>query len=88
MGGDGPQARPGEQVPDLLGDPAVARWNRNVARGSQQTADVWLRRLGLVCERTSTTPADIVTPGRNGNGKLRDFLIHGKVPLVRSCASP
>jgi hypothetical protein len=40
----------------LLKDPKVKRWNANLARGSQVTADVYLRRLGNFCEANNTTP--------------------------------
>jgi hypothetical protein len=40
----------------LLSDPEVRRWYDNVARGSMITADVYLRRLGLFCEKNSTRP--------------------------------
>jgi hypothetical protein len=33
----------------LLEDPEVKRWHQNVARGSRITADVYLRRLGSLC---------------------------------------
>ena len=44
----------------LLDDPSVDRWRRNVARGSQITADVYLRRLGHVCGTHGTSPAALV----------------------------
>ena len=40
----------------LLSDPEVKRWYDNVARGSIITADVYLRRLGLLCERNNIKP--------------------------------
>jgi len=40
----------------LLSDPEVRRWYDNIARGSIITADVYLRRLGLFCEKNNTTP--------------------------------
>ncbi len=55
----------------LLDDPSVDRWRRNVARGSQITADVYLRRLGHVCGTHGTSPAAFVamTPKER-----RDFV--------------
>ncbi len=44
----------------LLQDPSVDRWHRNVARGSQITADVYLRRIGHVCATHATSPAALV----------------------------
>jgi len=39
----------------LLSDPEVRRWYDNIARGSIITADVYLPRLGLFCEKNNTT---------------------------------
>jgi integrase len=55
----------------LLEDPSVERWHRNVARGSQITADVYLRRLGHVCETHGTTPATLVAMNPK---ERRDFV--------------
>jgi hypothetical protein len=43
----------------LLEDPKISRWHSNLARGSQVTADVYLRRLGNFCESTKTTPQQL-----------------------------
>jgi hypothetical protein len=40
----------------LLQDEGVSRWLRNVARGSQVSAEVALRRLGRACELLKTDP--------------------------------
>jgi len=61
----------GAKYAHLLADPSVDRWHRNVARGSQITADVYLRRLGHVCETHSTTPASLVAMRAE---ERRDFL--------------
>jgi hypothetical protein len=45
----------------LLQDPKIKRWHQNLARGSQVTADVYLRRLGNFCESTKTTPQKLAT---------------------------
>jgi hypothetical protein len=44
----------------LLEDPKIMRWHANLARGSQVTADVYLRRLGNFCESTKITPQRLV----------------------------
>ena len=44
----------------LLSGPEVKRWYDNVARGSIITADVYLRRLGLFCEKNNITPKRLV----------------------------
>ncbi|MCL4324229.1 MAG: site-specific integrase [Candidatus Thermoplasmatota archaeon] len=45
----------------ILEDPEVRRWYNNVAQGSQVTADVFVRRLGAVCDRLQMTPAKFLT---------------------------
>jgi hypothetical protein len=44
----------------LLKDPQVRRWYDNVSRGSEPTAQVYLRRLGLFCKRWHSTPAGLL----------------------------
>jgi len=43
----------------LLKDADVKRWYENVARGSQVTADVYLRRLGSFCQHFKKNPKDL-----------------------------
>jgi hypothetical protein len=38
----------------------VKRWHDNVSRGSQVTADVYLRRLGHLCNELRKTPQELV----------------------------
>jgi hypothetical protein len=45
----------------LLEDANIRRWHENVSRGSEVTADVYLRRLGSFCLRNKTTPKAILT---------------------------
>ena len=49
----------------LLKDADVRRWYRNVARGSQVTADVYLRRLGAFCSHFGLTPKRLVSLGKD-----------------------
>jgi hypothetical protein len=44
----------------LLDDKSLKRWYDNVSRGSQVTADVYLRRLGHLCNDLKTTPQELV----------------------------
>jgi integrase len=55
-----PKGGRGAKYRVLLEDASVDRWHRNVARGSQITADVYLRRLGHVCATHGTSPAALV----------------------------
>ncbi|MEM2868788.1 MAG: site-specific integrase, partial [Candidatus Bathyarchaeia archaeon] len=45
----------------LLDDADVKRWYRNVARGSEVTADVYLRRLGSFCSAYNLTPSSLAS---------------------------
>jgi hypothetical protein len=56
----------------LLEDPKISRWHANLARGSQITADVYLRRLGNFCESTQITPLKLVTMDEDS---LHDLLL-------------
>lgn len=44
----------------LFEDQDVRRWYDNLARGSQGTADVYLRRVGSFCENLHTTPKKLL----------------------------
>ena len=44
----------------LFQEKDVRRWYDNVARGSEITADVYLRRLGAFCEGNRTTPMNLL----------------------------
>ncbi|MBS7656281.1 site-specific integrase [Candidatus Bathyarchaeota archaeon] len=60
---------------DLLADPDVNRWYNNVARGSEVTADVYLRRLGSFCEAYKLTPkALLLMNDVNLYNLLMDFV--------------
>jgi hypothetical protein len=45
---------------DLFDNKNLKRWYDNVSRGSQVTADVYLRRLGHLCNDLKTTPQELV----------------------------
>jgi integrase len=45
----------------LFDDPDVKRWYDNVSRGSQITADVYLRRLGSFCKVLKTNPKSLAS---------------------------
>ena len=56
----------------LLEDPDIQRWYRNLARGSQITADICLRRLGGFCAERGITPKDLAAMEQK---KLEDLLL-------------
>ena len=45
----------------LLENEDIRRWHDNMARGSQVTADVYLRRLGNFCQQNETTPENLLS---------------------------
>lgn len=59
----------------LLADPDVKRWYDNIARGSTITADVRLRRLGVYCENTNTTPIEFAQIGIKNVRDVEDLLM-------------
>jgi len=59
---------------ELLKDPDVERWYRNVSRGSPITAEVHLRRLSLFCEQNGMSPKELVDLGRRDRKKLEDMI--------------
>lgn len=44
----------------LLDDPDIRRWHQGLGRSSPITADVRLRRLGLLCEQLSMSPKELI----------------------------
>jgi integrase len=56
----------------LLEDKNIKRWYDNVARGSLVTADVYLRRLGHLCNDLKMTPQNLIEMNEN---QLYDFLL-------------
>jgi integrase len=45
----------------LFENPDLKRWYDNLARGSEITADVYLRRLGAFCGKHNTSPAELAS---------------------------
>ncbi len=67
--------RRGAITPNLLEDPNVRRWHENLARGSQATADVNLRRLSAFCRSAELTPASLVElPEKELHDRFLDFV--------------
>lgn len=54
----------------LLDDRNVERWYEQTAKGARETANVFLRRLGHVCEKYGTSPQRIAKLGRRGGEGL------------------
>lgn len=72
----------------LLADPDVKRWYQNIARGSTMTADVRLRRLGVYCERTDTTPKELAQIGTDSVKNVEDALLDYVSFLEKSGYAP
>ena len=86
---------PHEKHRHLLHDETVKRWHDNVARGSEITADVYLRRLASFCMVKSLTPRSLATmPVKQIESLLMDYVtdqqdsagsyLHSTVKAVRS----
>ena len=43
-----------------MADADVRRWYENLARGSRNTAEVYVRRLSLFCEQNGTSPRSLL----------------------------
>src|SRR5580693_192909 len=56
----------------ILGHSDVRRWYENLARGSQGTADVAIRRLAAFCDSTGTDPSTLLTISER---KLHDLFL-------------
>ena len=63
------------KVSVLLEDENILRWYKNIKRGSNITADVYLRTLGRFCEETGTTPQGLVSVGKKNAKKVEDVLM-------------
>ncbi len=58
----------------LLKDRKVERWYLNVARGSQITADVYLRRLGFFCSDRGLTPGQLARLSEQKSVQAKEIL--------------
>ena len=57
-------------------DQQVRRWYDNVCRGSKVTADVYIRRLGAICSKRNTSPAEMIKKNKEDEGEwLYNFLM-------------
>ena len=65
----------------LLQDIDVRRWYENVARGSEVTADVYLRRLGAFCKHFKLKPKQLVSLSQN---ELYNLLLNYVSDLERA----
>jgi site-specific recombinase XerD len=55
-------------------DPDLRRWLTNLSRGSPVTAEVYMRRVGRVCELLDTTPKDLLDKSRSDLKGFQDSL--------------
>jgi hypothetical protein len=72
----------------LLQDADLARWHTNLTRGSQVTANVYLRRLDLFCRQHTMTPHDLITIGSDNQKQLEDLLFDHITWMEDSDKSP
>ncbi len=59
----------------LESDENVARWHTNLARASQITADVRLRRLNMFYKNTGITPSMMVATGKENSMRAEDMIL-------------
>jgi hypothetical protein len=64
----------------LLENEDISRWYGNVTRGSQVTADVYLRRLGNFCGRFNVTPEELISMGED---ELYNLMLDAITTLER-----
>ena len=71
----------------LLLDPEVKRWYDNLARGSEITADVYLRRLGAFSCKHPLCPAELASMESNQLERLlMDYVTEvGETVYGRLC---
>jgi site-specific recombinase XerD len=55
-------------------DADLRRWLTNLSRGSPVTAEVYMRRVGRVCELLNTTPNGLLEKSRSDLKELQDSL--------------
>ena len=72
----------------LLPDAGVRRWYDNIARGSTVTAGVRLRRPGVYCENTGTTPKKFAETGAKSARDAEDLLLDYVSFLEKSGYAP
>lgn len=69
-------------------DEGVARWLRNIERGSPITAEVALRRLGRACEMLQLTPKQMVAKANENLKLFQDMLEDFFFQLEKEKKSP
>src|SRR5438094_6049201 len=80
----------GARYTQLRENPTIDRWYRNLARGSEITADVYLRRLGSVCAARNVGPDDLVRMTREEGGDFLTDLVSSMADarLTGGCSEP
>ncbi|MDL5503131.1 MAG: hypothetical protein QSU88_07940, partial [Candidatus Methanoperedens sp.] len=73
---------------NLLEDEDVARWLRNIERGSPITADVAIRRLGRACELLKLSPKQMVEKANKNLKSFQDSLEDLVFQLEKEKKSP
>jgi hypothetical protein len=56
---------------NLFRDPDIKRWYDNASKGSKITADVYLRRLGSICNSVGmANPKELLTRAEANGGRM------------------
>src|SRR2546427_262768 len=69
----------------ILTDPDVKRWYENLARGSRNTAEVYVRRLSLFCEQNRMSPKSILDLSKKA---LEDLVLDHVSRMERQAKAP
>jgi len=69
----------------ILTDPDVKRWYENLARGSRNTAEVYVRRLSLFCEQNSTSPKSLLDLSKKA---LEDLVLDHVSRMEKQAKAP
>lgn len=64
-----------DKTSQLLSDENISRWYKNIKRGSELTADNYLRVLRRFCETIKSTPQYLVQIGKENPHKIEDLLM-------------
>src|SRR6185312_4064441 len=59
---------------NLLSNRDIRRWYDNLARSSNVTAEVRLRKLGRFCENNKITPMELIELGQKNSRAIADLL--------------
>jgi hypothetical protein len=72
----------------MLLDEDVRRWHDNLSRGSSITAEVYLRRLSLFCEKNGLSARTLVETAKNDRKAVEDLVLDFVTKMEKEGKSP